>query len=132
MSNFFDRKAEITEALWAAATDIGFFQLTGHAIPETLIDEAFRLTAGFFDLPEATKAQYPLRPGSNAGWEFKEQTVQPNDADGSVEVVVYWPTRRRATRSRCHAWRGCGPRARNWRASRPPCSPSSGTTGRWA
>ena len=44
------------------------------------------------DVPESARVE-PVPVGSVAqivGWEFKEQTVQPNDADGSVEVVVYW------------------------------------------
>ncbi|SLN20018.1 2OG-Fe(II) oxygenase superfamily protein [Aquimixticola soesokkakensis] len=77
MSDFFNRKAEITEELWKAATEIGFFQLTGHGIPLELIDDAFALSAEFFALPQDTKAQYPLRKGTNAGWEFKAQ-VRPS------------------------------------------------------
>ncbi|WP_297837922.1 2-oxoglutarate and iron-dependent oxygenase domain-containing protein [uncultured Roseibium sp.] len=100
MSDFFSRKAEITEDLWAAATDIGFFQLSNHGIPQELIDEAFRLSAGFFDLPAETKEQYPLRPGTNAGWEFKAQ-VRPStgtaDQKESYQITLprmtgLWPT----------------------------------------
>lgn len=100
MSDFFNRKEEITEALWAAATDIGFFQLTDHGIPKTLIEDAFDLSAQFFDLPSETKAQYPLKPGTNAGWEYKAQ-VRPStgtaDQKESYQITLprmsgLWPT----------------------------------------
>jgi len=50
MSDYFDRKEEIAEALWNAAAGIGFFQLINHGIPQALIDEAFDMSARFFDL----------------------------------------------------------------------------------
>jgi len=100
MSDFFIRREEITDALWSAATDIGFFQLTNHGIPQTLIDEAFTLSAGFFALPEDTKTQYPLKPGTNAGWEYMAQ-VRPStgtaDRKESYQITLprmegLWPT----------------------------------------
>ncbi len=100
MSDFANRKAEITEALWAAATDIGFFQLFNHGIPTSLIDEAFAASAAFFDLPQETKAHYPLRPGTNSGWEYMEQ-VRPStgtaDRKESYQITLprmakLWPT----------------------------------------
>ncbi|MEM9629065.1 MAG: 2-oxoglutarate and iron-dependent oxygenase domain-containing protein [Pseudomonadota bacterium] len=100
MSDFSRRKPEITEALWQAATDIGFFQLTNHGIPQTLVDEAFDASAGFFALPAETKQQYPLKPGTNAGWEYKAQ-VRPStgtaDQKESYQITLprmaaLWPT----------------------------------------
>lgn len=100
MSNFFDRKEEITDALWQAATGIGFFQLVNHGIPSSLIDEAFAISAAFFDLPASTKAQYPLMPGTNSGWEYLAQ-VRPStgtaDRKESYQITLprmkkLWPT----------------------------------------
>ncbi|MCC5958054.1 MAG: isopenicillin N synthase family oxygenase [Rhodobacteraceae bacterium] len=100
MSDFFNRRAEIADALWDAATGIGFFQLTNHAISQKLIDEAFDLSEAFFDLPADVKAKYPLAPGTNAGWEFKEQ-VRPStgtaDNKESYQITLprmsrLWPT----------------------------------------
>jgi isopenicillin N synthase-like dioxygenase len=71
------RKAEIAEALWDAATGLGLFQLTGHGIPTSQINGAFALSESFFALSTAEKAAMPLRPGTNAGWEFKSQ-VRPS------------------------------------------------------
>jgi isopenicillin N synthase-like dioxygenase len=100
MSIFGARKAEIAEQLWAASTDTGFFQLVNHGIPQEQIDEAFDMTARFFDLPKETKAQYPMVKGTNWGWEYKEQ-VRPStgtaDNKESFQVTVprmggLWPT----------------------------------------
>ncbi|WP_186391112.1 MULTISPECIES: isopenicillin N synthase family oxygenase [unclassified Pannonibacter] len=100
MSDYFTRQDEISDALWDAATGIGFFQLTGHGIPQALIDEAFALSEAFFDLPAEVKGKYPLRPGTNSGWEYKAQ-VRPStgtpDHKESYQITLprmrdLWPT----------------------------------------
>ncbi len=77
LTDFEARRAEIADALWTAASEVGFFQLVNHGIPQADIDDAFASAERFFALPESTKAQYPLRDGSNAGWEFQAQ-VRPS------------------------------------------------------
>ena len=98
-SDYFNRREAISDAIWDAATDIGFFQLVNHGIPDTLIDEAFALSAAFFDLPEETKLRLPLKPGTNAGWEYKAQ-VRPStgtpDQKESYQITLprmkgLWP-----------------------------------------
>lgn len=74
LSDFDERRAEITEELWSAATEIGFFQLVGHGIPQDQVDRAFAEAARFFSLRDDVKASYPLVPGTNAGWEKLSQT----------------------------------------------------------
>ncbi|KAB7756912.1 isopenicillin N synthase family dioxygenase [Mycolicibacterium mucogenicum] len=72
-----ERREEITDQLWRAATEIGFFQLVGHSIPQHLVDAAFARAAEFFALPEETKAALPLDKPNNVGWEFSSQ-VRPS------------------------------------------------------
>lgn len=100
MSDYFNRLDEIADALWEAATTIGFFQLINHGIPQEQVDEAFAMTEAFFDLPAETKAQYPLKPGTNSGWEYKAQ-VRPStgtaDNKESYQITPprmaeLWPT----------------------------------------
>ncbi|MBV1927250.1 MAG: hypothetical protein KUG62_08825 [Rhodobacteraceae bacterium] len=100
MSDYFNRQDEVADALWEAATSIGFFQLINHGIHETLIDDAFALSANFFDLPSDTKAHYPLKTGTNAGWEYMAQ-VRPStgtaDRKESYQITLprmkeLWPT----------------------------------------
>ncbi len=92
MSNFEIRKAEIADQLWAASTEIGFFQLVNHGIPQEQIDEGFEMTARFFDLPQDSKAKLPLRKGTNAGWEYKSQ-VRPSTgtADNKESYQITLP-----------------------------------------
>ena len=60
LSNFEQRKYEIADQLWSAATDIGFFQVSNHGIPLEQIQTAFEMTQQFFNLPESIKARYPI------------------------------------------------------------------------
>ncbi|MFC7735280.1 isopenicillin N synthase family dioxygenase [Roseomonas sp. GCM10028921] len=100
MSDFEARKAEIADQLWAASTDTGFFQLVNHGIAQAQIDEAFEITARFFDLPMRVKARYPMAKGTNYGWEYKAQ-VRPStgtaDNKESYQITVprmagLWPS----------------------------------------
>lgn len=75
MQNFVQRKTEIADAIWAAATDIGFFQLKNHGIPLQDIQAAFERAEQFFALPQEIKTRYPLN--RNAGWESKAQ-IRPS------------------------------------------------------
>jgi len=99
LSDFEARKAEIADQLWAAATGLGLFQLTGHGIPLEQIEEAFALSEAFFALPMDEKARLPLGKGTNAGWEFKSQ-VRPStgtpDQKESYQITLprmaeLWP-----------------------------------------
>lgn len=99
LSDFDTRKPLIAEELWQAATTLGLFQLTGHGIPLSQIEDAFALSEAFFALPHDHKAQMPLRPGTNAGWEFKSQ-IRPStgtpDQKESYQITLprmdgLWP-----------------------------------------
>jgi isopenicillin N synthase-like dioxygenase len=71
------RRAEIADELWAAATDIGFFQVVDHGIDQAEIDAAFAAAQAFFALPADVKARRPLDKALNSGWESKSQ-VRPS------------------------------------------------------
>lgn len=92
LSDFARRKQEIADQLWAASVDIGFFQLVNHGIPQAQIDEAFDMTAKFFDLPMASKEKMPLLKGTNSGWEYKAQ-VRPSTgtADNKESYQITLP-----------------------------------------
>lgn len=75
LSDFEARRAEITEQLWDAAVNVGFFQLSNHGLPVAKVREAFAMSEKFFALPTEVKAQYPL--ARNSGWESLAQ-VRPS------------------------------------------------------
>ncbi len=77
MSDFENRRSEISDQLWNAAKNIGFFQLVNHTLSLEEIDNAFAASEAFFKLPTEVKSQYPLKEGLNAGWEYRAQ-VRPS------------------------------------------------------
>lgn len=99
VSNFEARREEITQALWQAATEVGFFQLSHHNLDLNLIRQTFNVTESFFALDQEQKQLYPLKAGLNAGWEFMEQ-VRPStgtaDQKESFQITLphmdnLWP-----------------------------------------
>ena len=100
MSHFEARKAEIADQLWEASTEIGFFQLVNHGIPQEQIDEAFDMTARFFALPHDTKAQVSAAQGHQCRLGIQGQ-VRPStgtaDNKESYQITLprmasLWPT----------------------------------------
>jgi isopenicillin N synthase-like dioxygenase len=87
LADFASRRDEIGEQLWAAATDIGFFQVVDHGIDLAEVQRAFDLATAFFDLPEDVKAHYPLKKGLNSGWESRSQ-VRPST--GTADQKESW------------------------------------------
>ncbi|MFW0786539.1 2OG-Fe(II) oxygenase family protein [Gordonia sp. CPCC 206044] len=77
LADFDERRDQIADELWSAATDIGFFQVVDHGIDVAEVEHAFAMSAAFFALPDEIKQQYPLQKGQNAGWEFMSQ-VRPS------------------------------------------------------
>lgn len=69
---------EASEQLWKAATEVGFFSVINHGIPQSLIDGAFASSAGFFAQPLADKmSQAPFDAACNAGFEHFAQ-IRPS------------------------------------------------------
>ncbi len=109
LSNFEQRKYEIADQLWSAATDIGFFQVSNHGIPLEQIQTAFEMTQQFFNLPESIKARYPLN--RNAGWESKAQ-VRPSTSTPDQKSLIKLPA---------HVWKVFILVNRNYLILKIPC-----------
>lgn len=95
IADFANRFDEISDQIWAAATDIGFFQVVDHGIDMAEVNHAFAMAEKFFALPADVKGQYPLKKGTNAGWEYKSQ-VRPSVGTAD-EKESYQFTRPRMT-----------------------------------
>ncbi|EKC97674.1 FAO1p [Trichosporon asahii var. asahii CBS 8904] len=76
LHDFAARRVEITEGLMRASTEVGFFTLSNHGIPQEDVDAMFAFSKRFFALPDEVKAKTPLN-GKNAGWE-KNTQVRPS------------------------------------------------------
>ncbi|MFN3256780.1 MAG: isopenicillin N synthase family dioxygenase [Ilumatobacter sp.] len=95
-------QSDIDDALWSAAADIGFFQVTGHGIPLGDIDAAFEMAARFFSLPADVKSKRQMPAGTNSGWEHMTQrrpSTGTLDRKESYQVTLprmerldLWPT----------------------------------------
>ncbi len=55
------RRQAVGAAMRAACIDKGFMYVTGHGVPERLMDETFALSRDFFALPLGTKQSYDVR-----------------------------------------------------------------------
>ncbi len=53
---------EVGRAMLAAAEDTGFFYVSGHGVPQALIDEVFALSQRFFAAPQAEKDRFAVNP----------------------------------------------------------------------
>jgi isopenicillin N synthase-like dioxygenase len=85
-------KAKVAEELWQAATQVGFFSVVGHGIPQSVIDDAFAVSADFFAQPlEDKMKQSPGDMKNNAGFEHFAQ-VRPStgvaDQKESIQVTA--------------------------------------------
>lgn len=99
LHDFEARRDIIKKQLWEAATQVGFFQLKNHTIPQKKIEQAFAASQQLFELPETSKEKLALKKGKNAGWEFKAQ-VRPStgtaDQKESYQITLphmenLWP-----------------------------------------
>ncbi|HHP7244519.1 MAG TPA: isopenicillin N synthase family dioxygenase [Elainellaceae cyanobacterium] len=57
-------KERVAEQINQACESIGFFCITGHSVPQALIDEAFDIARQFFDLPLDEKQKVSVPPGA--------------------------------------------------------------------
>lgn len=76
LRDFNDRLNEITTQLVDAAENIGFFSVVDHGLSLEEVEEAFRTSESFFNLPDDVKATVPWSP-KNVGWE-KNSQVRPS------------------------------------------------------
>lgn len=62
-----ERRA-VAHAIDAAASTVGFMQITGHAVPQRVLDDFVTALDSFFDLDPATKQEYRTPPEVNRGY----------------------------------------------------------------
>jgi isopenicillin N synthase-like dioxygenase/tRNA(Arg) A34 adenosine deaminase TadA len=85
-------EAEVKERLWQAATNVGFFVITGHGIPQNIIDDAFAASSNFFvQSVDDKKEQSPFAANLNSGYEFMAQ-IRPStglaDRKESLQITA--------------------------------------------
>lgn len=85
---------EVIEQIRQACASSGFFQLTGHGIPEALQRQAFAAARSFFSLPDEEKRQLRGKPGRGyevIGTQFlepgKKADLKEVSASGKIRIL---------------------------------------------
>jgi len=103
---------EVRAAMIAAASEVGFFSVTNHGIPEAAIDEAFGASATFFGQERAAKAeQAPFAAHLNCGYEYMSQ-VRPSTGTPDQKESLQVTARRGSMDGRWPSTDGFEPAAR--------------------
>jgi len=81
---------DVVNRIRAACTTSGFFQVTGHGIPETLRDAVLNAAKAVFDLPHEEKLKLAGIPGR--GYEaIGDQVLEPGKK-ADLKEVSHYPT----------------------------------------
>ena len=83
--------ADVARAINRAATDFGFFYISGHGIEPSLIDKAFAASQDFFALPEADKATIAVDE-TQRGWMATGMSKMKGAATHDLKEVFFWGT----------------------------------------
>ncbi|MFK7967091.1 MAG: isopenicillin N synthase family dioxygenase [Burkholderiaceae bacterium] len=82
---------EIASAIHDAATRVGFFYLSGHGIPQHLMNQAFAVTEDFFALPKVDKASIAVNTNQR-GWMAPGMSKMQGAATHDLKEVFFWGT----------------------------------------
>jgi isopenicillin N synthase-like dioxygenase len=90
-----DQRLQTARDLVRACRDVGFVYIKNHGVPQDELDEAFRISKTFYDLPTEQKMTAPHPPGwavhrgySWPGLEKVSDALGKKDDDGEEEEVV--------------------------------------------
>ena len=81
----------VASQIYTAATEIGFFYISGHGIDQDLIDQAFAVTKDFFELPTDTKKTIAVTT-SQRGWMAAGMSRLQGSATHDLKEVFFWGT----------------------------------------
>ena len=81
----------VAEAIFAAATDHGFFYISGHGISQDLMDQAFAVSQAFFAL-ETDRKQSVAVNTYQRGWMAQGMSHLSGAATHDLKEVFFWGT----------------------------------------
>jgi len=81
--------AGVARAVHVAATEIGFFYIKGHGIPEALMDQAFAVARDFFELPVAAKETVAVGTDQR-GWMATGMSRLEGSTTYDLKEVFFW------------------------------------------
>lgn len=82
---------EVAFAIHAAATDVGFFYISGHGIAPELMAKAFAVSRDFFDQPEAVKLSAAVDTNQR-GWMATGMAKMQGAVTHDLKEVFFWGT----------------------------------------
>ncbi|CAB4404017.1 Clavaminate synthase-like protein [Rhizophagus irregularis] len=88
-------KLEVAKQIHKACRDVGFFYLTGHNIPQEIMDKTLKLGYEFFHLPDEEKFNYSITKQDNArGYQRLGEGVTKYQKDWNEALDFYKPVPR--------------------------------------
>ena len=81
----------VAAAIHEAATDVGFFYLSGHGIAPELMAQAFTVSRDFFDQPETVKTSVAVDTNQR-GWMATGMAKMRGAATHDLKEVFFWGT----------------------------------------
>ena len=81
----------VADAIYAAATDHGFFYILNHGIDPALMEQAFAVAKAFFDLPEAAKQAVAVNK-KQRGWLAQGMSRLQGSKTHDLKEVFFWGT----------------------------------------
>lgn len=79
----------VANAIYKASTDHGFFYISGHGIPQNLLDQAFAVSKDFFALSEDYKQTIPV-DAHQRGWMAQGMSHLSGAATHDLKEVFFW------------------------------------------
>ncbi len=82
-------RARTVAAVYEACTQIGFFYITGHGIPQDLIDDTFAASREFYDIPDDRKTDVLVNPNFRGHKPLEMQTgFKEERTKGGAEIYT--------------------------------------------
>jgi len=81
--------SSIADAIYTAATEQGFFYISGHGIEQSLMDRAFSVSRRFFELPESKKKTTAVNK-LQRGWLAQGMSQLANARTHDLKEVFFW------------------------------------------
>ena len=84
-----DEVETIATLLIEAASETGFFYVSGHGVPVELCNQAMRASRSFFELPESTKTAIAINQHQR-GWMRQGLSNLEGSATNDAKEVFFW------------------------------------------
>lgn len=85
----FGQRLVVAQKIARACETVGFFYITGHGVPQSLIDDAFAQNAAFFAQPFETRMTHAATREQWRGYVPSKQEAEGGGVGGSIETYRF-------------------------------------------